>query len=291
MQIGILLGVSMKTNFLFIFLSILSSSSLFAESVSNGGHFKKVVWIVFENTNYNKALAQPDFKKLTQLGALFTNLTAEVHPSQGNYIAMIAGSKLGVTNDNVIDLQETHVGDLIERAGMKWKTYAENYPGNCFKGKSSGDYYRKHVPFMSFANVSQDSKRCLNIEDEKNFLDDFKKGSLPEFSMYIPNIKNDGHDTGVDYAGKWLRTTFGSLFSNLSSLGDVLFIITFDESGALSPNNQIYTVLLGSHIKPGSLNSQSVKHPALLKMIEDEFGIGNLGREDLTSPAITGIWK
>ena len=281
----------MKITWLFFFILIFIISTLQAKVTANSGHFKKVVWIVFENTNYSKALAQPDFKKLTQNGALFTNLTAEIHPSQGNYIAMVAGSKLGVTNDNVVDLKEFHVGDLLEKAGLKWKTYAEDYPGNCFTGKSSGNYYRKHVPFMSFANVSQNSARCSNIEDEKNFFDDFKSGALPEFSMYIPNIKNDGHDTGVDYAGKWLTNTFGSLLSNPASLGNVLFIITFDESGLLSPNNQIYTVLLGANIKPGSQNAQAVNHPALLKLIEDEFGIGDLGREDLTSPAITNIWK
>jgi hypothetical protein len=280
----------MKLKCISFFISIIFSSVSLAQA-TNSGHFKKVVWIVFENTNYSKALAQPDFKKLTQNGALFTNLVAEVHPSQGNYIAMVAGSKLGVSNDNVVDLKESHVGDLLEKAGLKWKTYAENYPGNCFTGKSSGDYYRKHVPFMSFANVTQNSARCLNIEDETKFFDDFKSGALPEFSMYIPNIKNDGHDTGVDYAGKWLGNTFGSILSNPAKLGDVLFIITFDESGLLSPKNQIYTVLLGANIKAGSENAQSINHPALLKMIEDEFGIGNLGREDLTAQVIKGIWN
>lgn len=281
----------MLTKLFIVVFSTLFSQLLLAQNIENAGHFKKVVWLVFENTNYNKALAQTDFKNLTQNGVLFTNLRAEVHPSQGNYIAMIAGSTLGVSNDNVIDLKESHVGDLLEKFGMKWKTYAENYPGNCFKGKSSGDYYRKHVPFMSFANVSQDSARCLNIEDESNFLDDFSKGTLPEFSMYIPNIKNDGHDTGVDFAGKWLTKKFGSILANPSGLGDVLFIVTFDESGLLSPKNQIFTVLVGANIKTGFQNDQVLSHPALLKMIEDELGIGNLGREDSTSPRIDGIWK
>ncbi len=274
-----------------LFTTILFCTVLSVQASVNGGHFKKVVWVVFENTNYAKALVQPNFKKLTTYGVLFTNLTAEVHPSQGNYIAMVAGSKLGVTNDNVVDLNETHIGDLLEKAGMKWKTYAENYPGNCFTGKSSGSYYRKHVPFMSFANVSQNSARCLNIEDETKFFDDYNRGSLPEFSMYIPNIKNDGHDTGVDFAGNWMEKTFGKIFSSPEKLGDVLFIVTFDESSLLSPNNQIFTVLLGANIKPGSQNNQAVNHPALLKMIEDEFGTGDLGRDDAKAPSITGIWK
>lgn len=269
----------------------LISFSIQANSFAGTEHFKKVVWIVFENTNYAKALAQPDFSKITKNAVLFTNLSAEVHPSQGNYIAMIAGSKLGVNNDNVVDLKETHVGDLLEKANLKWKVYAENYPGNCFVGKSSGSYYRKHVPFMSFANVTQNSARCLNIENETNFFPDFQKGTLPEFSMYIPNIKNDGHDTNVDFAGKWLSSKFGSILNNPANLGDVLFLITFDESGLLSPTNQIFTILVGSKIKAGTQNSQALNHPALLKMIEDEFGIGNLGRDDAKAPLINGLWK
>jgi hypothetical protein len=282
----------MKTHtslFMTLFLSTVLSS-LLCTSAFASNHFKKVVWIVFENTNFTKALAQPNFKKLTQNGALFTNLMAETHPSQGNYIAMMAGSKLGVTNDNVIDLKDSHVGDLLEAAGLKWRVYAESFPGNCFVGKSSGDYYRKHVPFMSFANVTQNRARCANIVDEKNFASDYNHGNLPEFSMYIPNIKNDGHDTGVDFAGAYMEKTFGSLFSNPANLKDTLFIVTFDESG-ISTKNQIFTVLIGANIVPGSQNNQPLNHPALLKMIEDELGIGDLGREDALAPPVTGIWK
>lgn len=267
------------------------STPLIAEVQLGQGHFKKVVWIIFENTNYSKALGQPYFKKLTQNGALFTNLSAEVHPSQGNYIAMIAGSKLGVNNDNILDLKETQVGDLLEKAGLRWKAYAEDYPGNCFLGKSSGLYYRKHVPFLSFASITKNSAKCLNIEEANNFFSDYNKGSLPEFSMYIPNIKNDGHDTNIDFAGNWLEKKFGSILLPSTRLGDVLFVVTFDESSLLSPKNQIFTVLIGANIKAGSQNDQPLNHPALLKMIEDEFEIGDLGREDASAPAINGIWK
>jgi len=268
-------------------LFLLASQTVFAQTNS---HFKKVVWIVFENTNYSKALAQPYFNKLSKQGALFTNLMAEDHPSQGNYIAMIAGSKLNVKNDNVVDLKESHVGDLLEKAGMRWKVYAESYPGNCFTGKQSGSYVRKHVPFMSFVNVNQNSARCLNIEDETKFGEDFNNGTLAEYSMYIPNLRSDGHDTGVDFAGKWFEKTLGNIFLDSAKLSDTLFVITFDESGA-SIKNQIFTVLLGAKIKPGVQNSQLLNHTALLKMIEDEFGLGNLGREDMSAPVINGIWQ
>lgn len=271
-------------------LFICSTSSSSAQAISNE-HFKKVVWIVFENTNYASAIVQADFKKLADNGVLFTNITAEAHPSQGNYIAMIAGSKLNVKNDSVVNLKESHIGDLLEKAHMKWKVYAEDYPGKCFIGKTAGQYVRRHVPFMSFLNVTQDSTRCLNIEDETNFQSDLNKGMLAEYSMYIPNLKNDGHDTNVDFAGKWLSKNFGSLLNAPQNLGDTLFIVTFDESLTSSPNNKIYTVIVGSKVAKGTQNSQALNHPALLKMIEDEYGIGDLGRDDAKAPVIKGIWK
>jgi len=272
-------------------LALITLMMIFNIKAMADTHFKKVVWIVFENTNYDRALAQSDFKKLTLNGTLFSNFQAEVHPSQGNYIAMIAGSKLNVINDNVINLSENHIGDLLEDHKLSWKAYAENYPGNCFTGKSLGTFYRKHVPFLSFSNVTSDKTRCLNIEDDKKFYDDLTHGTLPEFSMFTPNIKNDGHDTNVDFAGKWLSSKFGNLLSHPESLGDLLFIITFDESGPTSPKNQIFTVLLGSHVKTNNVNTQALTHPALLKMIEDEYSIGNLGRDDAHAPVIQNIWK
>lgn len=271
-----------------------AQTSLQIESSSQtvpGSHFKKVVWIVFENTDFKKVMEQKDFFRISQYGASMTQMIASTHPSQGNYIAMIAGSTLGVRNDSPIDLNAFHLGDLLERKGLSWRVYAEDYPGNCFTGKSSKNYVRKHIPFMSFINVTRDPRRCTFIESDQNFNSDFTSGNLPNFSMYVPNLINDGHDTNVDYAGRWLIARFGNLLTHPEALKDILFILTFDESSLFSYSNQIYTVLIGSQVIPGSQFSSKIGHAALLKLIEDEYGLGNLGREDSASPSITGIWK
>lgn len=274
-----------------LFAIIYTASYQAQAQLPRNSHFKKVVYIVFENEDYEPVLSQPDFAKFAKKGALFTKMRAEVHPSQGNYIAMVAGSAFGITSDSNVDLPHTHVGDLLEAAGMDWRIYAEQYPGNCFTGKKSGKYVRKHNPFMSFTNVTSNPKRCAKIESDARFFQDLHNGTLPAFSMYIPDMDNDGHDTNVGYAGRWLTSKFGSILSNPAALGDILFILTYDESDLSSIKNEIYTVVIGSQIVAGSQNNQLLNHSALLKMIEDEFKIGNLGREDLTSPIISGIWK
>ncbi len=256
----------------------------------SGPHFKKVVVIVFENTNYNDAIKNPIFKNLAANGALFTNFLAETHPSQGNYISMIAGSTMNVKNDENIDLDGKHLGDLLEEHNLTFKAYAENYPGNCFTGKSAGRYARKHVPFLSFKNVSTNSSRCLNIEKAQNFFSDFKNDSLPNFSIFVPDLIDDGHDSSLAVAGVWLQSTFGALLSDPSKLGDTLFILTFDEATKHPTRNQIYTAVIGKNVIKGALIPQEANHISLLKMIEDEFQLGNLGREDAKALPINGLF-
>lgn len=272
--------------FLQVATFILFSSYAFASAKK----FNKVVYIVFENTNYEKAVLQPYFASLASKGALFTNFTAETHPSQGNYIAMIAGSTLGVVDDRNVDLKENHLGDLLDSKKISWKVYAENYPGGCFLAKNKGAYARKHVPFLSFLNVTTNPARCRNIVSTDTFAEDVQSGQLPQFSMYIPNLRSDGHDTGVDFAGRWLSQTMNGIFNNSQVLSDTMFIITFDESSN-NKNNQIYTLFLGGNVQAGVKNNQALKHSSLLKLIEDEFQLGNLGREDRSAPEIQGIWK
>jgi hypothetical protein len=259
-----------------------------AQSIDTA-HFKKVVWVVFENTNYKNALAQPDFANLTKSGVLLTRLTASTHPSQGNYLAMIAGTTFGVVHDLPIDLGDRHIGDLLEERGLTWKVYAENYPGNCFLGKTSGNYVRKHVPFLSFTNVTTNPERCANVENEAKFMTDLAGDKLPEFSMYIPNQQNNGHDTNVSFSGRWLKSKFGALLASPEKLGETLFIVTFDESGG-GLSNQVFTVLIGAHVKKGVQFDRTLSHPSLLRMIEDEFDLGSLGQGDATANLIEGIW-
>lgn len=56
---------------------------------------------------------------------------------QPNYVAMIGGATDGVTTDGVYNLAQANIVDQFEAWGISWKTYQENYPGNCFTGDSS----------------------------------------------------------------------------------------------------------------------------------------------------------
>jgi hypothetical protein len=277
-----------------ISLFILTAALSFAHAsqvLAGQPSFKKVFIIIFENTNFDQAAQQPFMAKLAKSGAVLTNMIAEVHPSQGNYIALTAGDDFGIHSDKNMDLNSTHIGDLLERAGKNWKVYAEAYPGNCFTGAQSGTYVRKHVPFMSFTNVTSNPARCARIVDSRQLDQDVANNALPEYSMYVPDLNNDGHDTGVEYADKWLAQAFSGRFQDANFMKDVLVVVTFDESGLLSPVNRVFTVLYGTSVQAGAVSATPYNHFSLLRTIEDTLNLGNLGRKDAVATPISGIWR
>jgi hypothetical protein len=252
--------------------------------------FQKVFIVVLENTAYEDALAQPFLRDLAARGALLTNFFAEAHPSFPNYVALTAGSTYGLTSNAQVTLDVSHIGDLIERAGRTWKAYAEGYPGDCFLGSSAGPYVRRHVPFLSFRNVQTDPARCQRIVDASVLTSDVEHATLPDYALYIPDLNNDGHDTGVAFADQWLARTFGPRLQDPRFTDGMLVVITFDESPA-NALNHVYTVLYGPGVVPGSTSASRHDHYSLLRTIEDTLGLGTLGQHDAAASAITGVWR
>jgi hypothetical protein len=269
------------------FLSLFCLASAHAGDAS----FKRAIIVVLENTNYDVAIQQPIFAKLASEGSLFTQFMAEGHPSQPNYIAMIAGDTLGVRNDSPVNLNANHLGNLLTAKGLDWKLYAEDLPSNCFLGTTSGKYARKHVPFLSFLNVQQNPAECAKVVNASEFQKDLANNKVPAFSMYIPNLDNDGHDTGADYAAQWFSNAFGGVLSNSKFMKDTLIIVTFDESEKILQKNQVYTVMLGANVIPGSKVDTLTSHYSVLRTIEDNFSLGNLGKNDAQATSVKGIWQ
>ncbi|HWJ47571.1 MAG TPA: hypothetical protein VNS62_07955, partial [Candidatus Udaeobacter sp.] len=59
-------------------------------------HFDRVLLIVLENTDYERAMQDPNLTALAAQGASFTNFHALFHPSYPNYLAMVAGTDFGL---------------------------------------------------------------------------------------------------------------------------------------------------------------------------------------------------
>ena len=251
---------------------------------------KRVVMVVLENTDAPLAMAQPVLAQLAARGALLRDYHAITHPSQPNYIAMFAGSQHGVVGSDAVLLDVPHLGDLLERRGLRWKVYAEDYPGDCFLGMEIGRYVRRHQPFISFLNVQKVPARCANIVNALQFDADRASGSLPDFALYIPDLDHDGHDTGVAAADLWLSSRFGPVLTGGWLPAGTLFIVVFDEGSSDGPNI-VYTSFYGAGVAPGAVSTARYDHYDLLRTIEGIFRLDNLGQNDVSARVIGDIWR
>ncbi|KAJ3012077.1 UNVERIFIED_CONTAM: hypothetical protein HDU68_001390 [Siphonaria sp. JEL0065] len=240
--------------------------------------------ILLENEDQVDVIADPYFKSLAAKGYNMGNYYGIAHPSQPNYIAMVSGSTQGCTNDSNININARSVADLLESKGLTWKAYNEAYPGNCYLSSSSGKYYRKHNPLLSFTNIQTNPARCAKIVNSSQLSSDAASGNLPNYAFYTPDQNNDGHDTSIAYTSSWLQ---GFLEPKLSdpAYANTLFHIVFDESASTSPN-QIYSVFVGKGVTTGTVDNTKYDHYSGLATVENLFGLGNLGLNDASAKVI-----
>jgi Phosphoesterase family len=105
---------------------------------------------------------------------------------------------------------------------------------------------------------------------------------------------------GLKKAADWLRvflTTWLHFYDTTwvpkdEQMKRTLVIVTFDESGGDNEPERIYTVFLGSMVKPQEV-TVAYDHYSVLRTIEDNFWLDPIHKElgDGTSSIITGIWK
>lgn len=101
---------------------------------------------------------------------------------------MISGSIKGTEENDEYNIDRKSIVDLLEAKGVSWKTYQEDYPGNCNKKMYIDKYARKHNPFMSFKNISTDKKRCAKIVNSKQLDKDIASNKVPQFVFYTPDV-------------------------------------------------------------------------------------------------------
>jgi len=286
-----------------------------AAARSPAHHFDRVLIIVLENVDYERAIQDKNLAALAQRGASFANFHALSHPSYPNYLAMVAGTDFGIhrrgsfLGDKQVnfpnDAAHKTIADRLIASGLDFKQYAEEMPeGTCpwnISGEhvtdKRGNYVRRHVPFLSFREVQEKwCDRVIRVDSGKSdnfFVQDAKKG-LVAYSLYTPNMNHDGHDTTAAVAGAWVKKFLDDSFPEKLRKG-TLVIVTFDESGG-NEDNRIYTVFLGDMVKEA--NQQDPKtlakrynHYSVLRTIEDNFGLEPLTANDRDATPITDIWK
>ncbi|MGI9168992.1 MAG: alkaline phosphatase family protein [Caulobacteraceae bacterium] len=186
--------------------------------------------IVEENKDYGQILDPSKAPNIAALAAQYGSASqffGEVHPSEGNYVAMLGGDTFGIHDDDGFTchagsigafcggasapgyadhtVRAPHLGGQLEAAGLTWKGYYESLPAPGALVFTASDpafdngsrktalYASKHSGFLNFAAVQNDPRRAEKIVDFRQLDADLAADRLPTFALVVPNQCNDMH--------------------------------------------------------------------------------------------------
>ncbi|MEO5625789.1 MAG: alkaline phosphatase family protein [Dokdonella sp.] len=257
-----------------------------AEGVGSVHRFDHVVIAIMENTGYSSIIGNtngaPYINSLLGSGASFSNAHGVTHPSQPNYLALFSGQQQGVTDDSCPHAFAgvANLGSQLLGAGLNFAGYSETMPSQGYAGCSSGNYARKHNPWVNFDNVPDTSNRTF-----ASFPSVFS--DLPTVAIVVPNLCNDMHNCSISTGDTWLQNHLDG-YVQWAKSHNSLFILTWDEDNFTTPN-QIPMVFAGSNLIAGSY-SEAVDHYGVLRTLEDMYNLSALANAATAVP-ITDVWE
>lgn len=254
-----------------------------ARAASSASH---VVVIVMENREYGQVIGSPTSPYVNALARRYASpkrLYGVTHPSLPNYLALTAGRTFGVSSDCTGCQQGGEsIADQLEAAGVSWKAYMGGMPRACFKGAFSGQYAKKHNPFMYYRSVAENRSRCAKVVPERRLAADLHARRLPTFAFLSPGLCDDSHDCPIGTGDRYLSRMVPPVLRSLGPRG--FLVITWDEGttnrgccGGLARGGHIATVIAGPGVRRGAQPATPYTHYSTLRTIEDALGVPRLG--------------
>ncbi len=246
--------------------------------------YDHIVVVIEENHSFSEVIDNANAPYITSLannGAKMTQSFAVTHPSEPNYLALFSGSTQGITDDSCPHtFGAENLGHQLSAAGQTFTGYSESMPSDGYTGCTSGQYARKHNPWVNFTNVASSSNLRFSV-----FPTDFT--TLPSVGIVVPNLCNDMHDCSVSTGDTWLKNNIGA-YATWAKAHNSLLVVTFDEDDH-SASNRIPTLFYGAHVATGSY-SEHITHYTVLRTLESLRGLGCVANSCNVS-AITDIWN
>jgi hypothetical protein len=253
--------------------------------------FKHIYLLILENRESSAIVgssAAPYINSLITRYGQITNLYAETHPSEPNYIALTSGGLQGTNSDGAYNLDVPNLFDQIETSGRTWRVYAQSYPGSCYRGSAAdaaadgpgapGDYARKHNPAISYTSISGNPARCANITKLAGF-----DPAAANFEMIVPNQINDMHSSSVAAGDAFLKEFVPQITASPAFADSVLFITWDEGTSNLNGGGHIATIVLSPNMTPGSRFDGAATHYSILRTIELAWGMPLLGEAQKAS--------
>lgn len=259
-----------------------SAVSLPARHAPQAAAVTKLLVVMEENEGTSAYGQMPYLKRLSTTYGTATGYSGLVHPSLGNYLAIVSGQGTGTCglHDPVPALCPQPGASVFGQAlasGRTATTYAESMVTPC-QPKNSTRYAPRHNPWAYF---TAESLACLahdvplGTTTSGALRSDIAAGALPNAGMVVPNLIHDAHDGTLGQADAWLRTWMPRIMSGPDyRSGRLAVVITFDEGSANSQN--VPFVMVHRSLSHRVVTTRFT-HYALCRLFTDILGTRPLG--------------
>lgn len=273
--------------------------------------YQHIFLIMMENQGYSNMIGNahtPHINDLARRYGLATQYYGVTHPSEPNYVALIGGDYFGIQDDASYathPITSQSLATQLERAHLNWTAYEQSLPVAGYMGTdypTTGDslYVSKHNPFLNFAAIQTNPAERRHIVPATQLASDLARSQIAAFSFITPDLCHDMHgglpacptgtpallSAGDRYVG---AVADAIMRAPLWKRGNNALVIVWDESDSLvtlfqttgccnasAGGGQVPAIVITNHGPRGIKDATPYNHYALLRTIQQAFGLGCL---------------
>jgi YVTN family beta-propeller protein len=267
--------------------------------------YRHVFLFYFENQDVDDIVGNwkqaPYYNALRSQGSELSQMYAEEHPSDGNYLALAGGSVFGIPLDDPAEensqytIDAPNIGDRVDAAGESWVAYEQSATGPC-DDTVHGYYWDDDLPMMYFADVRDRPAYCAAhvLPLEAMSTDLAQASTTPDFSWVGINDCDDMEGCGIQAGDRFLADELGQIMRSPAWRDQrSLAIITFDEDAIdhQRPAQRIPTLMLASQgVRRDFVSPQRYTHYSLLRTIEGALGLQPLTANDRFADPVNDVF-
>lgn len=219
-----------------------------------------------------------------------SNPTEPGHPQYGSWgCDAVAGTTVTLQNTSGKQssvfpcFSNTTEGDLLNAAGISWKSYA---PAQSTSGYDWNTY-------DSISQIRNTSQWSTHVVPWANFVTDAQNGNLPSVSWLVPDTKNSDHpDSSACTGENWTVQQINAIMQGPDWNTTAIFL-TWDDFGGFYDNAvptnfdyygfgiRVPMIIISPYAKAGTVVHTEYEFSSVLKFIETRFGLTNLTLRDL----------
>jgi hypothetical protein len=255
-----------------------------------------VFTIVLENHDYAEIVGNtndaPYINSLIAQYGLATSYRDTGHPSLPNYLNMVSGANQfpGGSDPSAttspFPVSQPHLGTQLQSAGIAWRAYVESM-GNACNLNDNYPYAQKHVPFLYFTDIQNNSTLCNQVVvDYGQFAGDLASGNY-RYMWITPNLLSDGHDplndppAGLRQSDQWLASNLPAILQSAAYQQRGVVFVTWDEAeGRNGDDPDLIPMIVISPMLPfqnAHLEvSSALDHGSYTATVEDLLGLPRL---------------